>query len=220
MEWADKIVKEDNWQAKSLCLDEEAQEHFINWRNKITNQQADLPERLRGFLPKIVSYSLRLAGVLYCLDKFAAGSFPGAILTISDVEKGIKVAMFYMGHIVIAMRALCTEEKISPPEVIERKKQVVETIESLRDEVDNGRLPLGLIHERFNQLTNSEIKVKDPRTMANILRNCNLTIPPTKFRYKDKTGITCLVWDKKTESFIKTCQLSQLSQHSVTGAGL
>lgn len=220
MEWADEIVKEDVWQAKSLCLDEEAQKHFIDWRNKITDQQADLPERLRGFLPKMVSYSLRLAGVLYCLDRFAAGSFPGVTLTLSDMEKGIKASMFFMGHIVDAMRALCTEEKVTPPEAIEHTKHVAETIESLRDKVDNGRLSLGLICERFNLIATGEQEVKAPRVMGSILRNCGLTIPVKKFRFNGKSGLTCLIWDEKTESLIKTSQLSQLSQQGTTGVGL
>jgi len=220
MEWADKIIKDDDWQAKTLCLNKEAQKHFFDWANKIDNQRMDLPEQLRGFLPKAVSYALRLSGALYCLDRFAAGSFLGVTLTLSDVEKGIKVAMFYMGHIIDAMRALCIDENITPLEVIEHTRHVVKTLESLRNEIDNDRLSVSLIQEEFNQITKGEIKVKDSRKMAAILRNCNLTVPTTKHRYKDKSGIACLIWDNNTESFIKTCQHSQHSQQSLTGVGL
>ncbi|OEU81671.1 MAG: hypothetical protein BA873_00810 [Desulfobulbaceae bacterium C00003063] len=41
------------------------------------------------------------------------------------------------------------------------------------------------------------------RMVGSLLRKYGLTLSPARFRANQKTGVRCLVWDKKTESFLK-----------------
>ncbi len=221
IEWADQRILDEDWTAKSLCLAEDAQSYFFNWRNDLHAKETELPDQLKGFLPKITSYALRLAGALYCMDRFAAGSFPGAILSKEDVEKGVKAATFYLGHIIDAMQTLCSKDQvIIPVEVTEQVKQLAKTLKNLKPEIDNGRLPVGQICEQFNRGLPPEQQIKKPKVMGTLLRQCGLTIPTKKFRIKDKSGLSCLIWDEKLNNFLKKvyqhCQHSQ--QASVGGA--
>ncbi len=201
MEWADQAILHEDWKSKSLCLSEDAQAYFLDWRNDIYSKKTELPDQLKGFLPKITSYALRLSGVLYCMDRFAVGSFPGAILTENDIHKGISAATFYLGHIVDAMQALCSKDRIIPFEMTDQVKHLAATLESLKSELDNGRLAVGFICERFNQMCAEDNT--SVRMMGSLLRNNGLTIPAKRYRANGKVGAYCLVWDKKTKNFLK-----------------
>lgn len=219
MEWADEVILHEDWGAKSLCLSEDAQAYFLDWRNDIYSKKTELPDQLKGFLPKLTSYGLRLSGVLYCMGRFATGNFPKSILSKDDVKKGVKTAMFYMGHIVDAMQALCSKDQIIPFEMTEQVKHLAVTLESLRGDVDNERLAVGHIQEKYNQELPPERQIKQAKAMGTLLRQCGLTIPAKKFRIKNRTGLSCLVWDKKLNNFLKTCQHSQHLQQAAIDGG-
>lgn len=200
IEWADQRILNEDWKAKSLCLSEDAQSYFFNWRNDLYAKKTELPDKLKGFIPKVSSYGLRLSGVLYCMDRFAAGSFPGAILTEEDILKGISAAEFYMSHAIDAMGALCSKDQVILLEITEKVKQLAKTLEVLEPELDDGRLAVGFICERFNEMHKSSIST---RMMGSLLRNKGLTIPATRYRANGKVGAYCLLWDKKTENFLE-----------------
>ncbi|MBW2110641.1 MAG: DUF3987 domain-containing protein [Deltaproteobacteria bacterium] len=209
MRWAD--THQEAGKRKVLCLDQEAQTLFLDWRNELTQTQEDLPPLVRGFIPKLVGYALRFAGVLYLMDTFNRGEEPGAILGVEDIRKGIQVAEFYLGHIIKAMQALTPDEA---PEVTEMTPQVVhltKTLEALRDEVDNGRLAVGHIQDRFDATCDRSLRVRSPHRMGALLRKCGLTIPAGRFHCNGKHGVRCLKWDEKTEMLVKR---SPQSPHS------
>ncbi len=220
MEWADEITREDNWKSKSLCLDHDAQAIFFGWRNELTATVAELPWQLRGFIPKATSYALRISGALYGMNRFALNGFPAGLLKKSDIDKGISVARFYLGHIVDAMLALCGGDAVAPVEITDQVKHLAKALESMRGEIESGRLAVGHILERFNDGLPPEQIIESARAMGTVLRECGLTIPVKRFRIKNKTGLACVVWDKKTESFLKTCQHRQPYQQPTTGEGL
>ena len=114
-----QVISDKDWKTKILRLSEDAQTCFLHWRNDLYAKKTELPDRLKGFLPKISSYALRFSGVLYCMDRFSEGGFPGSILSNNDIRKGVKAAEFYMGHIVDAMLALVSKDRIVPFELTE-----------------------------------------------------------------------------------------------------
>jgi len=219
-EWSDEFTKDSNREAKKLCLNQDAQEYFFNWRNQMNECKADLPDQLRGFIPKITSYALRLSGVLYCMKQFASGKFPETILIRDDLVKGTDTAMFYLGHIIDATRALFNQSDFLPVEMKDQIKHLARILESLRNEVDSGRLAVGHVQQQYNSKLPLEQKVKTPRAMGTLLRKCGLTIPPQRFRIKDKGGLSCLIWDAKTENFLKRQQHCQHSKQRTAAADL
>lgn len=219
MEWSDKIITGEDWKPKNICLSEEAQDFFFDWRNSLEGFRAELPDQLKGFLPKITGYALRLTGVLYCMDCFTSGTFPGAIINLADIKNGIDAAMFYMGQAVDATQALCSNKLIIPLDITDQVKCLAETLESLKSELDSGRLAIGYIQEQFNKLANDEQKIKTPHAMGALLRKSGLTIPEGNFRANKKTGAKCLLWDKKTDSFLKQVNKVNVVNNGINHAG-
>jgi len=171
---------------KTLCLDQEAQQAFLDWRNELFQIKDDLPTPVRGFIPKLVGYALRLAGVLYLMDVFSRDQEPGSILQVDDIRKGIRVSEFYLGHIIAAM-------------------------EAMKSELDSGRLAIGYIRERFNEKCDKGLNVRSPHLMGSMLRKCDLTITGGRYQANGRVGVYCLVWDQKTNSFIESCSNSPSS---------
>lgn len=216
MEWADQVILDQDWKTKRICLSEDAQAYFLDWRNDLYAKKTEIPDQLKGFLPKISSYAVRLSGVLYCMYRFSAGSFPGAILSKNDIRKGVKAVEFYMGHIVDAMQALVSKDRTVPFELTEHVKHLAAILERLKTELDNGRLAVGYVQEKFNESLTAGQQIKKAKSMCTFLRQCGLTVPVKKFRIKDKGGLSCLVWDQKLNNFLK--KVSQHSQHSQQAA--
>jgi len=205
IEWADYITSQKDWKPKALMLNEEAQNLFLDWRNELFAEKIMLPKSLRGFLPKIVSYSLRFSGLLHMMESFSSGLYPDYQLTPDDLLKGIEVATFYIGHAVDALQALCSDEALISFEVTEQIKLLSATLESLKDKLDSGKLAIGFICENYNEKVKPDEKI-NPKAIGAMLRNCGLTILPGHSRANGKVGVKCMKWDKKTEIFLKKCQ--------------
>lgn len=202
LEWADERIESPEWKSLQLCLDDDAQSYFFNWRNDLYGHKPELPQLLQGYIPKIVGYALRLAGILHCMDVFSKSKTPEKVLTRADVEKGVETALFYLGHITNAAEALCAKETCIEVGITEQVKHLAQTLESLKTKLDSGRLAVGYIHERYNQDCAPEIKLSNPKAMGSFLRSCELTILEGYFTANGRRTVKCLQWDEKTESLI------------------
>ena len=185
-----------------MILSSEAQTKFFEWRNQIYSFKDQLPAQLRGFLPKAIEYVLRLTGIIHCMQMFSIGRPPQAILSVEDLERGIKAVSFYMGQIQDALR-LIEEEDYSPPEISERSLLLAQTLDRLRPHLENGRLAIGFIHEQYTLIAPKTQKIGKPRGMGAVLRAVQLTIAPGKHNANGRRAAKCLAWDKKTEIFIE-----------------
>jgi len=210
MRWAD--ARQEAGENKTLCLNEEAQALFLDWRNDLTQAQGDLPPLVRGFVPKLVGYALRFAGVLYLMGLFNRGEEPGVILGVKEIRKGIRIVEFYLGHIIKATQALTSDEA---PEVMEMTPQVAhlaKTLEALKPDLDNGLLAVGYIQERFDATCDRSLRVRTPHRMGALLRKCGLTIPAGRYHCNGRHGVRCLKWDEKIKMLMKRCPQSPHSE--------
>ena len=183
-------------------LNTDARSCFLDWRNEREGLILDLPEQLRGFLPKIYSYALRLAGVIHCLSRFAAGDEPDTILSRTDIERGTRVAEFYLGQTVGALQVL--EDSSHQPDTLdERTLRLARILDSLRGEVESGRLAVGYVWERFNAGIPEQQRFKTSKAMGAFLRSVGLTISNSLHDANRKLRARCLLWDEKTNSFMK-----------------
>jgi hypothetical protein len=199
LSWADSQEK-----PKKLKLSDDAQETFFEWRNDLFQTKDDFPSQIQGFVPKLTGYALRSAGVLYLMHRFGQGQEIGNIIHRDYIEKGIRVSEFYLGHIICAMEALAGDVSI-PLEFTEQVVHLAKTLESLKPELDSGRLAVGYIHKKFDETCQVEQKTSTARAMGVLLRKCGLTIPGGTFNANRKESVKCLQWDKYTNSFIETC---------------
>jgi hypothetical protein len=159
---------------------------------------------VRGFIPKLVGYALRFSGVLYLMGVFIREEEPGLILHDDDIQKGIKVSEFYLGHIMAAMSALIEDDIPEPFEMTDQTIHLATTLAELKEELDNGRLAIGYIQERFDEGAEYSLRVNNSRLMGSLLRKCGLTVSGGRYRANGKTGVYCLMWDEKTDAFIKS----------------
>jgi hypothetical protein len=203
MDWGNRM--NEAGETHNLILSNDAREIFLDWANELHTVKMDMPEQVRGFIPKLIGYCLRFSGVLYLMDVFSQGEMPGKVLGPADIRKGIKVSEFYLGHIIEAMKALVSEDAPLPFEKTDRVVHLAKTLEGLREQVDGGLLAIGFIWENFNKGCAEGLHVKNERAMGTILRDCGLTIARSKHDANGKRRVKCLQWDEKTESLTETC---------------
>ncbi len=202
MAWADQRAALG--EPLDLHLAPQARAAFLDWRNSLDAQRDELPAQLRGFLPKAFSYALRLAGVLHCITAFHAGSEPAPVLDTPGILSGIDVAEFYLGQAVDAVRLLADERGARPTEVSDRMQLLAKVLTSLRPDLDNGRLAVGFIQERFNTLAPAEARIKSPHAMGAMLRSAGLSVSAGKLNANGRRSTRCLLWDQKSEDFVQT----------------
>jgi hypothetical protein len=171
------------------------------------------------WLPKAVEYVLRLTGVIHCMQQFSIGKTPQAILTVGDLERGIKTVNFYMGQIQGAIR-LIEEEFYSPPEISKRSLLLAQTLDQLRLHLENERLAIGFIHKQYNLVAPETQKIGKPRGMGAVLRAVKLTISPDKHEDNGHRAAKCFEWDTQTETFIAQCLQCLQSQKNQNRQGL
>ena len=202
LHWAGGQVNRDPPTLRQL-LNGSAQQAFLDWRNEREGSIHDLPEQLRGFLPKAYSYALRLAGVIHCLHRFHEGVEPDTILTLTDIQRGIRAVEFYLGQTVGALQVL--EDSTHQPDTQdERVLRLALVLDSLRGETDSGRLAVGFIYERFNRDIPEQQKFKTFKAMGAFLRSVGLTITDSLHDANGKSRARCLLWDEKTNSFLES----------------
>ncbi|AGW14997.1 DUF3987 domain-containing protein [Megalodesulfovibrio gigas] len=202
LEWAD--VRQD---PLVMTLTPEAAARFYDWRNELFASKADLPEQLRGFLPKAVGYAARLAGVLHLMHEFAAGREPHGVIDVPAIQRGIGASMFYLGQAVSAVQLLLGCAPATLVEVSERSRRLAVVLESLRGEANNERLAVGHVHERYNAAAPEIEKISSPHAMGGLLRSCGMKLTPGKHDANGKRGVRCLVWDGALEQFLAASQL-------------
>ena len=214
LSWADSQKE-----PQSLFLSEGAQNVFFRWRNDLFQMKNELPAQVQGFIPKLVGYALRFAGIFYLMHRFCQDQETGPVISRDYIEKGIRASEFYLGHIICAMEALAGDAPI-PLELTEQIVHLARTLEGLRPEVDSGRLAVGYIQEKFNKSCKPEQRIRTARGMGALIRHCKLTIPGGTFNANGKESVKCLQWDEKTNSFLETCLQSLQSLQSESYQGL
>lgn len=203
MSWADEIVKIPQWKARRLQLTDDARRHFLKWRNTLARNSDKFPQPMRGYLPKFYGQALRLAGALYCIDVFSKGDKPDNFLDLNAIKKGIAALSFYAGHAVDAMMSLSTGSVAYSSVLEEQAARLAVTLEKLRGDIDSGRLAVGFIQERFNAENPEQYRFKTPKSMGSFLRGVGLSASDGSHDANGRRAVRCLIWDKKTEAFIK-----------------
>jgi len=201
-------------------FDSQSQQRFFDWRNDLDAQKGEIPSILRGFIPKAVSYAVRLAGIIHCLHAFHQGGAPSKVLNLVDVERGIRAVEFYLGQIVDAMQ-LIEDEEHKPAD--ERAMVLAQVLDGLREEVDSGRLSVSFVRDRFNSRVDAQRKFsEDKRSKAfgMFLRECGLNVSDGVHDANGQRAVKCLLWNEKTNSFIKDVLHLLHVQQTKTECGL
>ncbi len=187
-----------------LKFDDPAFDFLSDWRNELFSWLRYLPPIFQGFVPKMISYALRLSGILYCLSQFVQGLEPTGTLGVPEVAAGIEAAKFYMSNVVDACEMLTTEKPIkSKFEASGQLKYLIETLQKLRPDVDNGRLAIGYIYDKFHENCRSDHRISTPKALGQLLRSAGLTISDRNLRANNRESVRCLMWNDRIETLLK-----------------
>jgi hypothetical protein len=207
MNWTDGICQDQGGQIDDphvLLFQADAQERFFSWRNALDQLKEFLPVTFRGFIPKAASYAVRLAGILHCLHTFSNGDEPGHFISLEDFSRALKLMEFYLGQAVDALMLLC-DESHDPEVVDERIITLGETLEALRDKIDNGRLAVSFIRGEFNRRAKREHRFSEEpksKTFGLFLRANALEVSDNIYDANGFKRVRCLSWNQATEVFL------------------
>ncbi len=169
-----------------LTLDNSALDLWESFNNEYNQIIGFLPERIRGFIPKLITYSLKFAGILQILKNFKNGKID-KVIDIETVNNAIKLTRFYAGQAVLMIKLY----DIPVVELNGYQKRIVHVLYNLQHKVVGGELLLSEIVNAYNDSLNDGLKLK-PEKISNILnKELRLT---TK---KRGANLSHLIWEQE-----------------------
>jgi hypothetical protein len=133
-------------QAITLELDNDAQDVFADFFNSYNKLKRFLSPKAKVFIPKFITYCLRLTGVLHAMQTYPDIDKFNRHISVDTITDAIKLTKFFAGQMV---KCLELYQKKSP-ELDEYQKKLVEKLQKLQITVSKGRIKLELIVEEFN----------------------------------------------------------------------
>lgn len=164
LQWADdKFKSEDDFLV--LKLSDEAWNYFLDFRNNIYSMRDHFPPAFRGFIPKAVSYVLRISGLLHVMEQFFSGDDILPVVDVGTIQKAILAVNFYMGHTLEALKLLHGQKTMI--QFVDQKECIVAILESLSPkEETRGFITVKQIAESYNEVTGGNV---NSRKMGDIL---------------------------------------------------
>lgn len=172
-----------------LTFNDPALTLWANFHDDMGIIQPFLPEKARVFIPKFITYSLKLTGLLHALQELSedGGGHIRATIREDTAAAGISLTRFFAGQ---AMRALSLYGK-DHRETDGRVQRMVDVLRKLEPQVKGGNLPLNLIRETYNDALPGILKLTpDNRGTGAILRDLGLKT------VRIHGGFYHLIWDQ------------------------
>ncbi len=142
------------------------------FHNELSTIQPFMPKRFAGYLPKLITYSLKFMTVLHILECYERN---GLGLTVNEdtVSGAIKLTRYFAGQ---ALQLMSTATVESNPYLNVLSKAV----ESLRSEAEHGRLLLSRIRERMNEMLppGMQIEPTQNKLLSSWLKDIGLSVFP------------------------------------------
>lgn len=199
----------------TLTFTEEARKYFYGeWRNPINRIGKDEIKisLIDGFIQKAVTNAIRFTGLVVLIKSLHEGSGIPFEIGIDDVQKGIKLAEFYLGQAVDIIKMFIGSEDDSPPVIAsEELNNLAVVLQTLKDMTEKGMLSMGFIADKYNILFPARPPLS-PNKVGNLVSMAKLTRSGSLQDIHCKKRVSCMIWDEKTDSFIK--RVSRLS-HSL-----
>jgi len=179
----------------TFIVEREGKELWIEFHNNLTELQETMPNRFKGYIPKLITYSLKFMAVLHLLKCYQKGKLS---LTVkeSTVRGAIALTRYFAGQAMLLATGLSKERELFASGASEDEEALYtdtfqQALISLKDEVKNGKLFLIRIREKVNELlppTLAPISDQDKRLGAWLRKR--------KLKVKESTGRrTAVIWD-------------------------
>lgn len=200
--------------AVTLTFTKEARQYFYNeWRNNINRigkHEIEI-DLIDGFIQKAVTNAIRFTGLIVLVKCFHAGAGIPFEIGIDDVKKGIRLAEFYLGQTVDIIRMFLGSDEDSIPPVIvsEELNRLAAVLDSMRGKTEKGMLSIGFITDEYNRLFPAG-ELLTSNKAGNLVNMAGLKKAASLKDINGRKRVSCMVWDEKTDSFIK--RVSRISQ--------
>lgn len=182
-----------------LKLDEEAIRVFEKFFEEYWKYEKYVSRRLSTFIPKLISYSLRIAGVLHVIECFVNGRTETEIRK-ETIINAIEITKFFAGQAVEVIKLYDKAED----SLNEIQKALIGVLKKLQGEIKNGRLSFSKIARILNSELPEQLRINDNRIIGSILRK-DLELNTTK-----RGGSHYLIWEtnKMQNLFLKIGHVS------------
>lgn len=193
LQWADNRFQSDEG-ALVLRLSNEAWTCFQDFRNNLHSQKEHFPPAYRGFIPKMVSYVLRISGLIHGMEQLYIGDDISPVVNVETIQKAISAVSFYQGHTLEALKLLNGKETLIHQD--DNQKHVITAIESLSEKIEEqGYVTVKDIADSFNAVTG---KKETAKNIGTTLRKIGLTPK------KDSHTGTYKIEISEIQNFLKT----------------
>lgn len=175
---------------KIFNLTKKALRYWERFYNDCMERMTLLSENAQVFIPKLTGYySLKIAGVLYCMKKFDWGEKTNGKIDFHTVKESISIIRYFAGQTMRALRLYDREGEFT-----EAQKKLIRILYDLKNEIKRGKLQLLLITDAFNDDLPKNVKLI-PKQIRNMLTGLGLTVK------KSTRNLAFLMWETdKVES--------------------
>jgi len=177
-----------------LKLDSSALDVFANFNDYYEEIGRYLSYKKRVFLPKLITYSLKFAGLLHELncfiEQYRGNSVLSGVISEETMLQAIELTEFFRGQSINSVELYEPSEDRN-----DNNPLLIETLYSLKGNVSSGKLTLNVIRDEFNKKVSESQRLEhDNKLLGSMLRNFG-------FETKEGSGgIYYLVWnDDKIE---------------------
>lgn len=150
-----------------LKYSDEAVAIFEEFYNKYKGYEVLTSGRLGVFIPKLIAYSIRIAGVLHVIESFVNDKPTDRPINKNTASNAIELTRFFAGQVVKVLKLYDKTEKVFN----EQQKRLINVLHKLQGEVKKGRLLLSIITETFNKELPEPLLINDNRIMGSMLRD-------------------------------------------------
>ena len=190
----------DNVEHIKISFSDPAKKRFLEFHRDYKKKMRFLPPRAQVFIPKLISYAIRLSGILHVISK--EDTF---LIDENTLEEAIRLVDYYAGQAIKALKFYDNKNRLS-----EIKIELIKTLYELKDKVENARLKTGEIANHLNQKLPERIKQSN-QDVSNLLRSLGLNT-------KLSVGHSYLIWEdiklKRLFFYIETSTCSTTSTDS------
>ena len=169
---------------KILSLTEEAINEFAQFHDRYTERSMYLSDKAAGFIPKLISYTIRLSGILHIINSSGTIS-DGDNIDVETIKIAIRITDYFAGQSMQVFKYYSGNKNISHI----NKAEVVKALLDLKDNVKNGKLSLSHIVENVNSKLPCVCKLSNQK-VGYLLSELGLST-------KISGGYSHLVWDVK-----------------------
>ncbi len=170
--------------ATTLKLNGNALGRFESFYNEYMALEPFLTDRARAFIPKLITYCLKFAGVLHVMQSYSDGISINRLIDSNTMNNAIKLTRFFTGQAIRILKLYDPEE----PKYNEYEKRLIKSLYSLQGEVKKAKLPLSRVVDTFNADLPEKLQ-HTPEKVRSLLSGLNINAE------KSTHNLSYLIWE-------------------------